>query len=143
MAATTRPLGIPVRLVDDADAAPTVFTGDWVVSSPHLFPTLFPSRAFPERAVPPGTREGTRTAHLVAILPAPVPFPPRASASLEDGFSVADHEPDSELFVFPPAACHPSMASVTSLQTGKGTMSCPDGYRKSAGDPGGVYSELM
>ncbi|GAA5880709.1 hypothetical protein JCM3774_002802 [Rhodotorula dairenensis] len=118
---TPRPLGIPVRLVDDA--APTVFTGDWVVSSPHLLPTLFPSRPLPDNVV-----DHPRTAHLVAILRAPIPFPPRTSASLEEPSVTADDEPDSELFVFPPAACHPDMASVTALQTGKGTMSCPDGY---------------
>jgi hypothetical protein len=131
-ATTTRPLGIPVRL-EEGDANPTVFTGDWVVSSPHLFSTLFPSQPTPPAAALPKSSK-SETAHLIAILPDPIPFPPRASASLnhdddESSSTPTDaDEPDSHLFVFPPGTCHPNVASVTALQTGKGTMSCPEGY---------------
>lgn len=131
-ATTTRPLGIPVRL-EEGDAKPTVFTGDWVVSSPHLFSTLFPSQPTPPAAALPKSSK-SETAHLIAILPDPIPFPPRASASLnhdddESSSTPTDaDEPDSHLFVFPPGTCHPNVASVTALQTGKGTMSCPEGY---------------
>lgn len=128
----SRPLGIPVRLEDRPDAEPTVFTGDWVITSPHLFSTLFPSRALPGQLASTTSRK----AYLIAILRRPIPFPPRASAKLGgDSQSEAEppaeqDEPDSQLFVFPPAACHPDLSSVTALQTGHGTMSCPEGYRE-------------
>ncbi|BGP53132.1 hypothetical protein JCM8202_004217 [Rhodotorula sphaerocarpa] len=141
-APTTLPLGIPVRLEEGADAPPTVFTGDWVVASPHLLPTLFPSvaDAEPPALAPTGT---ARTAHLIAILSAPIPFPARASSA---GFDAAAGSPgpgdansapaaedkdgpDSHLFVFPPETCRVGVESVTALQTGPGTMSCPEGYR--------------
>ena len=126
---TTRPLGIPVRLEEAAAATPTVFTGDWVVSSPHLFSTLFPSHPTPPPALQEPRKNKSKTAHLIAILTDPIPFPPRASASLDESEPPSD-EPDSHLFVFPPETCHPDVASVTALQTGKGTMSCPEGYRE-------------
>ncbi|BGP12989.1 hypothetical protein JCM10213_002080 [Rhodosporidiobolus nylandii] len=112
-AATTRPLGIPVSL--DEGGPPTVFTGDWVVSSPSLLPTLFPS------AVASSTDPAS--VHLIALLASPIPFPPpREPRGADEG-----DEPDSNLFVFPPKALRKELGTVSALQVGKGTNSCPEG----------------
>ncbi|GAA6022952.1 hypothetical protein JCM10207_007727 [Rhodosporidiobolus poonsookiae] len=115
----TRPLGIPVEL--EPGEEPTMFTGDWVISSPHLLPTLFPSSSSSSSSAP-------TSAHLIAILPSPVAFPPpRAPADAEAGAAEED-DPDSKMFVFPPRALRDECGTVTALQVGKGTMSCPEGY---------------
>ncbi|GAA5831395.1 hypothetical protein JCM11251_004011 [Rhodosporidiobolus azoricus] len=109
----TRPLGIPVVL--ETGEQPTMFTGDWVVSSPHLLSTLSPSHTPP--TVP-------SSVHLIAILPSPVPFPPpREPRGPDEG-----DEPDSNLFVFPPQSLSEELGTVTAFQVGKGTMSTPEGY---------------
>ncbi|GAA6007205.1 hypothetical protein JCM11491_003043 [Sporobolomyces phaffii] len=121
---TTRPLGIPVQLDEGSD--PTMFTGDWVISSPHLLPTLFPSTEAPsEEQLRP------TSVNLVAILTHAVPFPPPRSSG-DTGETEEEETPaslsDSHLFVIPPEASSGSIGTVTALQLGKGTMSCPDGY---------------
>ncbi|GJN91867.1 hypothetical protein Rhopal_004892-T1 [Rhodotorula paludigena] len=123
--ATTRPLGIPVVLEEGQPA--TVFTGDWVVASPHLFSSLFPSHSLPAHLAP----DAPRTAHLIAVLREPIPFPPPPRRDDDD--ADPDDEPDSKLFVFPPGAVESAgqrveVGTCTALQVGKGTMSCPEGY---------------
>ncbi|GAA5974063.1 hypothetical protein JCM11641_008238 [Rhodosporidiobolus odoratus] len=113
--ATTRPLGIPITL--EEGGPPTMFTGDWVVASPSLLSTLFPSTTVSDDAMCP------RSVHLIAILPSPVAFPPPREARGPD----EGDEPDSNLFVFPPRSLNSEVGTVTALQVGKGTMSCPEG----------------
>ncbi|GAA6058367.1 hypothetical protein JCM3770_005276 [Rhodotorula araucariae] len=125
---TTRPLGIPVVLEEGAE--PTTLTGDWVVCSPHLAPTLLPSRA---AAGPSAAGAGggcDRDAHLIALLDQPVAFPPRATAAAAEGEPAeGDDEPDSKLLVFPPGAMGDArVGTCTALMLGQGTMSCPEGY---------------
>lgn len=129
LAASTSALGIPVVLSDEPRAAPTVFTGDWVVCSPYLFTTLFPSRRVPASLA----RDAPRSVRMIAVLSRPIPFP-RPSVEEADE---ADEGPESQLFVFPPGAIErerdgdgegPELGTVTVLQTGKGTMACPEGY---------------
>ncbi|GAA6043159.1 hypothetical protein JCM8097_004348 [Rhodosporidiobolus ruineniae] len=123
--ATTRPLGIPVEL---EPGQKTTFTGDWVLSSPYLLSTLFPSSSASDS---PASSSQPTSAHLIAILPSPVSFPPpREPRGPDEG-----DEPDSNLFVFLPGSLGEKegeegarVGTVTALQVGKGTMSCPDGY---------------
>ncbi|GAA5938241.1 hypothetical protein JCM1841_006804 [Sporobolomyces salmonicolor] len=117
-----RPLGIPVQLEDSE--APVMFTGDWVVCSPHLRSTLFPSTSFsPFQPVLPAS------VHLIAILPCAIPFPlPHTSDPSEELSEAPGDLTDSNLFVFPPKALKEELGTVTALQVGKGTMSCPEGY---------------
>ncbi|GAA5986401.1 hypothetical protein JCM5350_002908 [Sporobolomyces pararoseus] len=124
---TTRPLGIPVQL--EEGQKPTTFTGDWVISSPHLLSTLLPSTETSNS--PSCSTTNPSSINLVAIISHPVPFPrpPRSS----DEITAEDEETpaslsDSNLFVFPPSALNERVGTVTALQLGKGTMSCPDGY---------------
>ncbi|GAA5853500.1 hypothetical protein JCM8547_002480 [Rhodosporidiobolus lusitaniae] len=112
-----RPLGIPVTLEEGKE--PTIFTGDWVVSAPHLLPTLFPSSTPPSSAATAATPEAVR---LIAVLSSPVSFPPPREEQ-EGG-----DEPDSNLFVFKPGELREEVGTVTALQVGKGTMGCPEGY---------------
>lgn len=132
----TRPLGIPVVL--DEGHEPTVFTGDWVVSSPHLLPALLPSHATdaPAAAAAPAP---PRTAHLIALLSSPIAFPPprrpkpdAANGAEEpreaDNDDDDDDEPDSKLLVFPPGALDARLGTCTALLVGAGTMSCPEGH---------------
>ncbi|GAA5922233.1 uncharacterized protein JCM15063_003226 [Sporobolomyces koalae] len=124
----TRPLGIPVQLEDNGEA-PTIFTGDWVISSPHLLPTLFPSAV---RASTTLSTPESDTLNLVAILPTRIPFPAAASKNDTSDEGVAEETPaslsDSNLFVVPPKALDERVGTVTALQLGSGTMSCPEGY---------------
>jgi len=122
---TTKPLGIPVQLEEGEE--PTMFTGDWVISSPHLLSTLFPSSSAPDRTSSP------KSVNLIAILSQPIPFPPPRSTgeTEEEKEETLSSLSDSNLFVFPPKALNENVGTVTALQVGKGTMSCPDGYRKS------------
>ncbi|GAA5962077.1 hypothetical protein JCM3765_005514 [Sporobolomyces pararoseus] len=125
---TTRPLGIPVQLEEGDN--PTMLTGDWVISSPHLLSTLFPSTKTDDSASPSTTSQ--ESVNLVAILPQPIPFPPPPRSSEETSIEEGEETPaslsDSNLFVFPPSALDERIGTVTALQLGKGTMSCPDGY---------------
>jgi hypothetical protein len=106
-----------------------MFTGDWVISSPHLLSTLFPDTVSSDEESRP------TSVNLVAILSQAVPFPPPRSTG---GAGETDEEEtpaslsDSNLFVFPPNALNDKVGTVTALQLGKGTMSCPDGYRESS-----------
>jgi len=120
---TTKPLGIPVQLEDGEQ--PTMFTGDWVISSPHLVSTLFPSND------PSSQPAQSSTVNLVAILSQPVPFPPpQSTGESEEEEETPASLSDSNLFVFPPKSLNEKIGTVTALQLGKGTMSCPDGYRE-------------
>lgn len=76
---------------------------------------------------------------MIAILSRAVSFP-RPPTSTDSTTAAEEEEdedalPDSQLFVFPPGSkAHAegervNMGTVTALQTGKGTMSCPEGYR--------------
>ncbi|BGP36932.1 hypothetical protein JCM10449v2_000834 [Rhodotorula kratochvilovae] len=115
-----RPLGIPVVLEEGAD--PTMFTGDWVVCSPHLAPALLPSNA-----PPPASSTGPRAAHLIALLDKPVAFPPAPVREGED--AEEPDEPDSKLLVFPPGTMgDASVGTCAAMLLGQGTMSCPEGY---------------
>lgn len=104
-----------------------MFTGDWVISSPHLLPTLFPSSSPPDRTPSP------KSVNLIAILSQSIPFsPPRSTGETEEEKEeTLSSLSDSNLFVFPPKALVENIGTVTALQVGKGTMSCPDGYRQS------------
>ncbi|BGP21900.1 hypothetical protein JCM10295v2_000777 [Rhodotorula toruloides] len=84
-----------------------------------------------------GSRSAPRSVRLIAILARAVPFPrpPAGDPSAEEE---EEHDgPDSQLFVFPPNAFKAGggggvgveLGTVTALQTGKGTMTCPEGYR--------------
>ncbi|BGP21905.1 hypothetical protein JCM10295v2_000782 [Rhodotorula toruloides] len=132
----TTALGIPVLLSDEPGAETTTFTADWVVCSPHLFSTLFPSHPAPASLA----SDAPRSVRLIAILARAVPFPrpPAGDPSAEEE---EEHDgPDSQLFVFPPNAFKAGggggvgveLGTVTALQTGKGTMTCPEGYRASS-----------
>ncbi|GAA6059072.1 hypothetical protein JCM10212_002043 [Sporobolomyces blumeae] len=139
---TTRPLGIPVQLDEKEGGGrgePTIFTGDWVVGSPHLLSTLFPnaSTSSSGQAREPlrtsATDSDSRSIHLVAILSTPIPFPrPRVAPANGAEQTEEDESPagssDSNLFVFPPRALHEAVGTVTAFQVGKGTMACPEGY---------------
>ncbi|GEM06580.1 rab escort protein [Rhodotorula toruloides] len=125
----TTALGIPVLLSDEPGAETTTFTADWVVCSPHLFSTLFPSHPAPASLA----SDAPRSVRLIAILARAVPFPrpPAGDPSAEEE---EEHDgPDSQLFVFPPNAFKAGggggvgveLGTVTALQTGKGTMTCP------------------
>ncbi|GAA5896606.1 uncharacterized protein JCM6883_006958 [Sporobolomyces salmoneus] len=118
---TPRSLGIPVQL--EEGEAPTMFTGDWVISSPHLLSTLFPSSdSTPSRRTP-------TSVNLLAILREPIPFPPPQSSGEGEEEETPASLSDSNLFVFPPSGDpEVKIGTVTALQLGKGTMSCPDGY---------------
>lgn len=127
-------LGIPVLLSDEPDAEPTTFTADWVVCSPYLFGTLFPSHPPPEGLA----KEAPRSVRMIAILSRAVPFPRPPTSSDLAASEEGDDLPDSQLFVFPPGSVASlgeergagvELGTVTALQTGKGTMSCPEGYR--------------
>ncbi|KAJ8296725.1 Rab proteins geranylgeranyltransferase component A [Rhodotorula toruloides] len=131
---TSTALGIPVHLADEADAEPTTFTADWVVCSPYLFSTLFPAHSLPASLAP----DAPRSVRMIAILSRAVSFP-RPPTSTDSTTAAEEEEdedalPDSQLFVFPPGSkAHAegervNMGTVTALQTGKGTMSCPEGY---------------
>ncbi|GAA5905471.1 hypothetical protein JCM5296_005881 [Sporobolomyces johnsonii] len=117
-----KPLGIPVQL--EEGEAPVMFTGDWVVCSPHLRATLFPSSDFP-----PFQPATPVSVHLIAILPSAISFPPpHTSDPFEEPIEAPGDLADSNLFVFPPKALKEELGTVTALQVGKGTMSCPEGY---------------
>ncbi|GAA5890086.1 hypothetical protein JCM8208_002693 [Rhodotorula glutinis] len=119
----TRPLGIPVQLEEGQE--PTMFTGDWVVTSPHLVSTLMPST--PPSTADPAPSTSPRTAHLIALLPSPISFPPprRPEGATDDDDL---DEPDSKLLVFPPGALDERLGTCTAMMVGSGTMSCPEGY---------------
>ncbi|GAA5851560.1 hypothetical protein JCM9279_006896 [Rhodotorula babjevae] len=120
----TRPLGIPVQLEEGQE--PTMFTGDWVVTSPHLLSTLVPTASTP--ATDPPSSTTPRTAHLIALLASPIPFPPprRREGATDDDAEL--DEPDSKLLVFPPGALDERLGTCTAMMVGSGTMSCPESY---------------
>ncbi|GAA5872668.1 hypothetical protein JCM16303_004598 [Sporobolomyces ruberrimus] len=130
-ATTTRPLGIPVRLEEGEE--PTMFTGDWVVSSRHLLAKLFPSSA---STIEDTDSKVPTSVNLIAILSKPVPFPSprRQEGEEEEGEEETPASlSDSNLFVFPPpppphSGTDQGLGTVTALQLGNGTMSCPPGY---------------
>ncbi|KPV78691.1 uncharacterized protein RHOBADRAFT_41234 [Rhodotorula graminis WP1] len=120
----TRPLGIPVQLEEGQE--PTMFTGDWVVTSPHLLSTLVPAHS--SSMADPAPSSVPRTAHLIALLPSPISFPPprRPEGATDDDADL--DEPDSKLLVFPPGAFDERLGTCSALMVGSGTMSCPEGY---------------
>lgn len=116
-ASATRPLGVPVLIEPEKPA--DVFTADWVIAGASNLPVLFPdapAESSPLPAVP-------TSVHAIAILPSAVPFPLSREELPEDY-----NEPDSSLFVFPPAALQEELGTVTALQVGPGTCAGPAGY---------------
>ena len=103
-----------------------MFTGDWVVTSPHLLSTLMPTSS--TSSTDPASSPAPRTAHLIALLPSPISFPPprRPEGATDDDADL--DEPDSKLLVFPPGALDEGLGTCTAMMVGSGTMSCPEGY---------------
>ncbi|KAI5474772.1 Rab escort protein [Pseudohyphozyma bogoriensis] len=121
--ATSRPLGVPVTL--DPKDGPVTFTGDWIVTSPSHLPVLFPSTT---TSAPPSPPPPT-SVYSITILSSPIPFPPpREAPDPEADLAI----PDSHMFVFPPGVGEEEnmgrLGTVTALQVGSGTFSCPEGY---------------
>ncbi|KAM0750143.1 FAD/NAD(P)-binding domain-containing protein [Meredithblackwellia eburnea MCA 4105] len=110
-------LGIPIYL-DGPDEPADVFTADSIVCSPSHFSVLVPSTSpsSEEEQVAEGV-EG------VLILTSPIPFP-RSGEEDEEGKETTS----TDLLVFPPKMFREELGTMTVLQTGTETGSCPKGY---------------
>ncbi|KAK4698211.1 hypothetical protein P7C70_g8074, partial [Phenoliferia sp. Uapishka_3] len=104
-------LGIPVFL--DEGAPPDIFTADWIISSQSHLSTLCPPSNSNDNIRGPHTVQG------IVIMSASIPF---------DVGGEEEDRTDSTLFVFPPTALCPDVGSVTVMQVGNSTFSCPEGY---------------
>jgi hypothetical protein len=130
-------LAIPV-LLDPLPAVSTRFTADWIVSAQsHLSLVLPPTTS---------TIHSYHSVRAIVILPTSIPFPsalPNGDA-LDPTSDTGNGDepvvplqppserdlPDSNLFIFPPQRFSDLLGTVTALQVGSGTFSCPDAYRE-------------
>lgn len=112
------PLSVEVVL-DGPESSPTTFTGDWIVSAHSHLQILFPAASF--------TPAKPSSVFAIVILTSAIPFPLSFDSIEQDPSDI----PDSNLFIFEPKALMNELGTVTALQVGPGTFSCPEGYCKS------------